>query len=174
MTTAAYLINRLPTPILGYKSPFSKLFNTTPNYHKLKSFGCLCFPWLKPYANHKLAARSTMCVFVGYAADQNAYQCLDPSTGCIYVSRHVRFVETIFPFSTMSIQPPLPTPVSTRINLTIPITHNSLPLIPAQSTTISSISNSNPPQSPTTISSPDTTVPSPHTTVSSPSSLAPP
>ena len=51
---AVYLINRLPTPVLSMASPYQKLFNTTPNYDKLRVFGCLCFPWLRPYNRHKL------------------------------------------------------------------------------------------------------------------------
>lgn len=46
-STAVYLINRLPTPTLNNDSPFHKLFGLKPNYTKLKSFGCLCYPWLK-------------------------------------------------------------------------------------------------------------------------------
>ena len=104
MTIAAYLINRLPTPILKYQSTYFKLHNISPDYHKLKCFGCLCFPWIKPYANHKLAPKSVMCVFVGYSADQHAYLCLDPTTGRIYTSRHVKFVESEFPFSSLATQ----------------------------------------------------------------------
>lgn len=37
--TAAYIINRLPTKILVYKSPFQMLFNTLPDYHFLRTFG---------------------------------------------------------------------------------------------------------------------------------------
>lgn len=101
MTTTAYLINRLPTPILGYLSPYSKLLNISPYYHKLKCFGCLCFPWIKPYANHKLTPKFVMCVFVGYSDDQHAYLCLDPLRGRIYTSRHVKFVESEFPFRSL-------------------------------------------------------------------------
>jgi len=101
MTTAAYLINRLPTPILGYQSPYAKLLKINPDYHKLKCFGCLCFPWIKAYANHKLAPKSAMCIFVGYSADQHAYLCLDPTTGRIYTSRHVKFVESEFSYSSL-------------------------------------------------------------------------
>jgi len=104
MTTAAYLINHLPTPILKYQTPYFKLHNISPDYHKLKCFGCLCFPWIKPYANHKLASKFAMCVFVGYSADPHAYLCLDPTTGRIYTSRHVKFVESEFPFSSLATQ----------------------------------------------------------------------
>ena len=53
-SAAVYLINRMPTPILNHISPYVKLFQQTPNYHKLRVFGCACYPWLRPYANNKL------------------------------------------------------------------------------------------------------------------------
>ena len=121
--TAVFLITRLPTPVLSNTSPFQKLFNSTPNYQKLRTFGCLCFPWLRPYAPNKLENRSLPCVFIGYSLTQSAYQCLDPLTGRIYVSRHVRFNETQFPFPTMTKQtipnPPDPTPIYDSTPVTI-------------------------------------------------------
>ncbi|KAJ9557506.1 hypothetical protein OSB04_012120 [Centaurea solstitialis] len=98
-TTATYLINRLPTVTLQHKSPYQCLFGSPPNYLKLRSFGCLCYPWLRPYAQHKLDTRSLPCIFVGYSSTQSAYYCLVPTTRKIYVSRHVRFVETSFPYN---------------------------------------------------------------------------
>lgn len=38
--TAVFLINRLPTKILHYKSPWECLLNRAPNYHFLRTFGC--------------------------------------------------------------------------------------------------------------------------------------
>ncbi|CAJ2666261.1 unnamed protein product [Trifolium pratense] len=154
MTTAAYLINRLPTPILGYQSPYSKLIRISPDYHKLKCFGCLCFPWIKPYANHKLAPKSTMCVFVGYSADQHAYLCLDPSTGRIYTSRHVKFVETEFPFRSLVAQP-----ITSTTSQTGPL---QLPVLPTIAPPTASTNPTSPdtllvePPSPSGISSPTT------------------
>lgn len=63
LQTAAYLINRLPTPSLKMITPLEKKFNKIPNYDKLKTFGCLCYPWLAPYANNKLVPKSQPCVF---------------------------------------------------------------------------------------------------------------
>lgn len=105
-TTAVYLINRMPTPVLNNTSPYAKLFQHVPNYHKLRVFGSACYPWLRPYANNKMAMRSTECVFFGYSLTQSAYLCLDRSSGRTFVSRHVQFIEDKFPFAT----PPKPTP----------------------------------------------------------------
>ena len=92
----------MPTPTLNLSSPYEKFFTTAPNYSKLKIFGCLCYPWLRPYTTNKLDTLSKPCVFLGYSLTQSAYYCLDPSTSKIYISRHVRFVETVFPFTNLS------------------------------------------------------------------------
>ncbi|KAL0316465.1 UNVERIFIED_CONTAM: Retrovirus-related Pol polyprotein from transposon RE2 [Sesamum radiatum] len=41
--TATFLINRLPTPLLHWKSPFEVLHQRSPDYEQLKVFGCLYF-----------------------------------------------------------------------------------------------------------------------------------
>lgn len=78
--TATYIINRLPTQVLSNESPYEKLFQRTPKYDSLKVFGCRCFPWLKPYTQNKLEAKSKSCVFLGYSLDHQGYKCLDLST----------------------------------------------------------------------------------------------
>ena len=91
-----YLINRMPSSVLDFKMPFQTLHGHSPNFHKLKVFGCLCFPWIRPYTSHKLDEKSTPCVFLGYSITQSAYFCLDRSTSRIYTSRHVVFHEHVF------------------------------------------------------------------------------
>ncbi|KAL2516708.1 Integrase catalytic domain-containing protein [Abeliophyllum distichum] len=108
--TAVYLINRMPTPTLHLSSPFEKLLESQPNYTKLRVFGCLCYPWLRPYSQHKLDSRSTPCIFLGYSSTQSAYICLDLSTSKIYISRHVKFLENSFPFATHQSHLARPTP----------------------------------------------------------------
>lgn len=39
------------------------------------------------------------CLFLGYSSSQNAYKCIDLDTSRIYLSRHVFFDKSIFPFS---------------------------------------------------------------------------
>lgn len=72
VATATYLINRMPTPTLNNYSPYFRLFGTPPNYHKLRNFGSLCYPWLRPYATYKLDNRSLPCIFIGYSPSQSA------------------------------------------------------------------------------------------------------
>jgi transposase InsO family protein len=57
--TATYLINRLPTRVLGNLCPLTRLFNIPPNYSMLKIFHCACWPHLHPYMKHKLSFRSS-------------------------------------------------------------------------------------------------------------------
>ncbi|CAL1385136.1 unnamed protein product [Linum trigynum] len=95
--TATYLINRLPSSSLRGLTPYFSLFIEHANYLKLRTFGCLCYPWLRPYSPHKLAPRSRPCLFLGYSPTQSAYKCYDPATQRVFVSRHVNFDENSFP-----------------------------------------------------------------------------
>lgn len=97
--TALHLINRLPIVDQHCISPYQKLFNKEPDYHSLKPFGCKCFPWLRPYTANKLEFRNAECVFIGYSQHYKGYKCWCMSTRKVYLSRHVRFVENVFPLS---------------------------------------------------------------------------
>jgi hypothetical protein len=96
--TSVYLINRMLTPVLAHRSSFDCLFQRSPDYHFLRTFGCLCFPFMRPYNNHKLDFRSSPCVFFGYSSSYLGYRCFDIASNRIYISRHVRFHEHVFPF----------------------------------------------------------------------------
>lgn len=96
-TTAVFLINRLTTKVLGDFSPFQKLYGIKPDYSLLKIFGCQCFPCLQAYNSHKLEYHSTPCLFLGYSSLHKGYKCLGPTTGRLYISRHVIFHEHVLP-----------------------------------------------------------------------------
>ena len=94
---AAYLINWLPIHGLNMSTPHHVLFKTPPNYKKLKTFGCLCFPWLKPYTNNMLQPRSEPCLYIEYSLTQSAYICFNFKNK-FHHSRYVQFLEDIFPY----------------------------------------------------------------------------
>ncbi|KAD6119300.1 hypothetical protein E3N88_10571 [Mikania micrantha] len=72
-------------------SPYQRLYGLLPSYSKLKPFGRLCYPWLRPYTSSKLQPRSSRCIFLGYSSSKSAYKCLDIITHRLYHSRHVEF-----------------------------------------------------------------------------------
>uniref|UniRef100_A0A2N9GMZ0 Integrase catalytic domain-containing protein n=1 Tax=Fagus sylvatica TaxID=28930 RepID=A0A2N9GMZ0_FAGSY len=78
VSTAAHLINRLPTPNLKQKTPWELLFHKPPDIQYLRTFGCQCFPLLTPYTAHKLHPKTISCVFLGYPTNTKGYLCLDP------------------------------------------------------------------------------------------------
>ena len=99
LSTAAHLINCLPSLTTNHVSPFSKLFGHSPLYSDLRTFGCICFAHLPPHERHKLTAQSVKCVFLGYGIPHKGYVCYDPHASRIWVSRNVIFFENQYFFS---------------------------------------------------------------------------
>ncbi|KAD2392953.1 hypothetical protein E3N88_39930 [Mikania micrantha] len=115
--TAVYLINRLPSRVSSNKSPFEHVFNRKPDYSFLRVFGCQCFPYLRPYNRHKINFRSTPCVFLGYSPVHHGYRCFDPSNERIYIARHVRFNEHVFPYHQPIPHPPSSPPDTPYVSI---------------------------------------------------------
>lgn len=92
-----FLINRLATPRLKNISHFEALFHSKPDYNMIKTFGCGCYPFFRPYNIHKFDFHTLKCVLLGLSAYYKGYLCLH-HTGRIYVARHVNFNEGSFPF----------------------------------------------------------------------------
>jgi hypothetical protein len=67
LSTPVYLINRLPSPVLNFDSPYFRLFHTAPTYHGLHTFGCVCFVHLPSHERQKFFAQSVKCTFMGYS-----------------------------------------------------------------------------------------------------------
>lgn len=98
--TAAYLINRIPTPVLQNTTPFEKLFAKKPQYDHLKIFGCLCFASTLDRNRDKFSPRAILSVFIGYPPGVKGYKLLNLETNQIYISRNVIFHEHILPLQT--------------------------------------------------------------------------
>lgn len=99
LLTFVYLTNRLPQSTLNFQVPYKLLYHTSPDYYSLKVFGCACYPWLKPYTPHKLWAKSTTCVFLGYCDTTKGFRCFNPVANKVYISRNVKFVEDNFSYT---------------------------------------------------------------------------
>jgi hypothetical protein len=94
-----YWAEGLHTKMISAAFPHVALFGSAPSYEHLRVFSCACYPNIADTASHKLAPRSTRCVFLGYSVDHKGYHCLDLSTNCLIVSRHVVFDEDSFPLT---------------------------------------------------------------------------
>ncbi|KAD7479992.1 hypothetical protein E3N88_03128 [Mikania micrantha] len=99
--TATYLINRLPSEVIGNKTPFEILYNQKPNYDFLKVFGCLVYYRNTDTKGDKFEVRGRPGVFVGYPRGTKGYKIYDAKHGKIVVSRDVKFIEKIFPFASV-------------------------------------------------------------------------
>jgi histone deacetylase 1/2 len=161
-TQAVCLINKLPSSAIPqFKSPHHALYKTQPDYSMLRTFGCLCFPHLRPYNRHKLQFRSSPCVYLGISPQHKGHKCLD-ATGRIFISKDVQFHESQFPyvslFSTASGSYPqssngsypayidFPSQIS-PINPAVP-THTASPTPPDTSAPLQSQTHSSNEQSP--------------------------
>lgn len=120
-----YILNRLPSKVLGFMTPYEKLYLHPPNLSHLKVFGCLYYA-VSPKVSDKFASRAISTVLMGYSASQKGYLLLDFHTHSFLVSRHMVFQENIFPFKTMkaSLDPIFPilesVPPSRDVSTTTP------------------------------------------------------
>lgn len=96
---AAFIINRLPSSVLKWRTPFQVLYNKEPDYTRLKPFGCLAYAANVLPMKSKYASRSHIRVFLGYVFGMKGYQLFDLETKQLLISRDVRFLESVFPFA---------------------------------------------------------------------------
>ncbi|XP_015170070.1 uncharacterized protein [Solanum tuberosum] len=93
--TATFLINRLPSSVLGGKSPYEVFHKQVPKLHYLRVFGCLCYA-TKPVTTDKFSPKAIPSV--GYSDTQKGYKLYNIATGSFFVNRDVSFKEDVFPF----------------------------------------------------------------------------
>nr|CAN63629.1 hypothetical protein VITISV_018697 [Vitis vinifera] len=93
ITSAAYLINRVPSSSINFQTPFQALTNavvapTVPNLPP-HVFGCVAFVHLHKHQRTKLTSHALQCVFVGYALHKKGYRCYHPPTRQMYITMDV-------------------------------------------------------------------------------------
>jgi hypothetical protein len=91
--TATYLINRMPSRVLDWKSPIEMLKGKSQDVIPLKTFGCVCFVQDNRPNVGKLDPKAVKCVLAGYSATQKGYVCWSPIERRLFVSMDVTFRE---------------------------------------------------------------------------------
>nr|KAJ0213000.1 hypothetical protein LSAT_V11C400157850 [Lactuca sativa] len=99
--TSVFLINRTPTSVLKGASPYELVYKSSPVFDRLRVFGCLCFA-TKLNNLDKFSERADKCVFLGYSSDKKGYKVLSLDSNLVFVSRDVKFYESVFPLKLKS------------------------------------------------------------------------
>jgi hypothetical protein len=102
--TATYLINRMPSQVLDWKSPIKMLKGKNQDVIPLKTFGCVLRTGQQTECG-KLDPKTVKCVFVGYSATQKGYVCWSPIERRLFVSMDVTFRELEPYYSTQVASP---------------------------------------------------------------------
>jgi len=90
--TASYLTNLTASSSIMGKTPHELWYGSHPSINHLCEIGCKAYA-LIPTPNPKVLQRSTPCKLIGYAPNSKAYRLWDPTTGCMFNSFYVEFVE---------------------------------------------------------------------------------
>ena len=117
----------MPTTVLNNQSPYQKLFQQSPNYDFHIAFGSACYPFFRPYNQHKLDFHFQKCLFIGYSPLHKGYKCLD-KTRRVFIAVHVTFNENEFPYSELF-------PSSNFSSESVPISSSSLCILYDSSST---------------------------------------
>ena len=107
--TTTFLINRMPSRVLGFLTPihvFSQVFphNRLVSNILLRIFGYTSFIHVHSQNRTKLDPRALKTIFLGDSPTQKGYKCYNSLTRKMYVSYDVSFFENQPYFSTTSIQ----------------------------------------------------------------------
>ena len=123
--TAAFLINRTPTPLLQNKCPYELLYHNSVDYSTFRVFGCLAYVSTLTANRTKFQPRAHPCIFLGYPTGMKAYKLYDLHSKQFLISRDVIFHEHIFPFHSVSLNLPYIDPFP---DLVLPHTSSTVPL----------------------------------------------
>lgn len=94
VSTACFLINRMPSSVLRGEIPYKILFPNKSLFPVApRVFGSTCFVRdVRPHVT-KLDPKSLKCIFLGYSRLQKGYRCYCPSLNKYLVSIDVTFME---------------------------------------------------------------------------------
>lgn len=96
--TATYLINRMPSRILIFKTPcqtFLEHHSHTPLISEIpfRVFGCSIFVHIHSHDRGKLDAKTNKCIFLCYSPNKRGYKCYCPRSKKFFHSMDVTFLK---------------------------------------------------------------------------------
>lgn len=97
--TATWMLNKIPSMILGWKSPFELLHENAPDFQMLRPFGCLAYAFNLISHRSKFDSKTLKCIFLGYDAFHKRFLLFDLDNNRVLISRDVKFFPTVFPYS---------------------------------------------------------------------------
>ncbi|XP_074265296.1 uncharacterized protein LOC141587721 [Silene latifolia] len=134
LLTATYLINKMPSSVLQWQTPYEVLFTEKPSYSDLRVFGCLYYGTMPPTVKDKFSKRARKSVFIVYPFNQKGYKLYDLEDHIVYTCRDVVFKETLFPYyrldSSIDHHTPMLPVVTYMVEFTdwfLPADHESVP-----------------------------------------------
>lgn len=96
LLAAVYITNRAPSKVIEHKCPYKIMFNKKPNYHMLKTFGCLVMSYNPIRDNDKFKERGVPYISIGYPLGKKGFKLLNLHDNSVFVSRDVKFYEGIY------------------------------------------------------------------------------
>ncbi|KAH9779743.1 hypothetical protein KPL71_007826 [Citrus sinensis] len=93
LCTTCYLINRCPSTVIEFKTPYEVWSGKLADYSKLRIFGCTAYAHIK---QGKLEPRALKCAFLRYLSGTKGYKlwCVDLKPPKCIISRDVIFKES--------------------------------------------------------------------------------
>lgn len=93
MLAASHIINRLPSSVLNFQTPYERYYGKKPDLSHFRFIGCLCFA--KVLNEHdKMMPKSKSAVHMGYSEIQKGYILFD------LITRSFLFIE-MYPLGKM-------------------------------------------------------------------------
>jgi transposase InsO family protein len=112
--TSAYLTNLTASTTLQGKMPYEAWTGRVPSLSHLREISCHAFTLIQTH-NPKIYQRSRPCILVGYAPHAKAYRLSDMTSGAVFNSFHVTFLEhldcqpiDLLPGTTVTLHPDAP------------------------------------------------------------------
>ena len=102
VTYVVYVINRMPSRVVGFQTPLQVLTQHAPvvssNSLTPRVFGCVAYVHIQKLHRSRLDPCALRCVFLGFSSHQKGYKCYHPATWHMYVTMDVTFSETEYSY----------------------------------------------------------------------------